>query len=205
MSTLSKTSAYERWRKPISFIFAAVWLSAAIFFRPIGLDAGWYSAMELLGFLFLIIAALGRLWAYAYIGGRKNAQLCVDGPYALTRNPLYLFSFVGLVGASLAVQNIWLSLGSAAFFLAYYAPVIRAEERRLAALFGEPFAAYRAAVPRFWPRFIRISDQGDLTVSVRLFNRTLTEVFWFLAAIILIELLEAGKLGGLWPQWSVPF
>lgn len=190
--------APERWRKPVSFVFAATWLAIALLIVPRGFATGWFEALELVGFVLLIIAALGRIWAFTYICGRKNIELCCKGPYSLTRNPLYLFSFLGVCGASLALQSLMLFAGSAVFFLAYYAWVIRAEEKRLAVLFSPGFATYCRDVPRFWPRLARPDPGEDITVSPRLVARHLTEGFWFLAAIVFIELIEMGKVGQWW-------
>lgn len=195
----------ERWRKPVSLLFGLVWLAAALFTLPAGFGAGWHEGSEWFGFSLLIAAALGRIWAYAHIGGRKNQQLCTSGPYSLTRNPLYFFSFLGVLGASLALQSLALAGVTTLFFLAYYALVIRAEERRLRGLFGAAFEAYARAVPRFWPRLAPPDHGETLAVPPRLFARTLLEVFWFLAAIVVIELIEKGKLHQLWPLVSAGF
>jgi protein-S-isoprenylcysteine O-methyltransferase Ste14 len=196
----------ENLRKPVSRIFGLGWLAAAVLVMPDGFGHGWYFAFEKVGFLMLIVAALGRLWAYAYIGGRKNLELCREGPYAMTRNPLYVFSFIGVLGASLALQMPLLCLVSGLFFLGYYALVIRAEEKRLGAIFGPDFTRYCAEVPRFWPRISSTQTVStDLTLPSHLFLRTLREIFWFLAAIVLIDIIEAAKLGGWWHVIPTPF
>lgn len=195
----------ERWRKPVSFLFAAAWLGVALVIRPDGFQDTAHSFMEMTGFLLLIVAALGRIWAFAYIGGRKNQELCRGGPYSLTRNPLYLFSFLGVCGAGLALQSPALFTTATLFFLGYYAIVIRAEETRLAGIFGPAFARYRAEVPRFWPRWRKPETTAELTISSRLLHRCLLEVFWFLAAIVVIEVIEMAKSAGWWSVWSTRF
>jgi protein-S-isoprenylcysteine O-methyltransferase Ste14 len=197
----AKVFAPERWRKPVSFLFAGVWLTAALLTVPSGFEDGWHEALEMTGFLLLIVAALGRLWAYAHIGGRKNQQLCCEGPYALCRNPLYFFSFVGVAGAGLALQNLLLATAGSAAFLLYYAWVIRSEEQRLLTLFGPDFVTYCGRVPRFWPKIARPDDSGDVVISARLFHRTLGEVFWFLAVIVVVELIGLAKAHVLWPTF----
>src|SRR6478609_5676933 len=201
--------ASERWRKRVSFLFAAVWLAAALVIRPAGFQTPSHELMELVGFLLLIVAALGRVWAFAYIGGRKNQELCRGGPYGMTRNPLYVFSFLGVCGAGLGLQSLALFATAAVFFLAYYAIVIRAEERRLAEIFGPAFTQYCAEVPRFWPR-LRVppgdpASDNEPTLSPRLVKRCLRDVFWFLAAIVLIEVIEMAKAGHWWYVWSTRF
>ena len=87
-------------------------------------------------------------------------------------------------------------------FLTYYHFVIRAEERRLHELFGEPYATYCREVPRFWPRLQKVIMPDSVTLPSKLFTRNLTEVFWFLAVIVIIELIEMGKLDQWWPTIS---
>lgn len=192
-------SLAETLRKPVSILLAVIWLKLAVLAQPGSYNHGWHLAMEYAGYLCLIVAALGRLWAYAQIGGRKNRDLCREGPYSLTRNPLYFFSFIGVVGAGLALENVTLLLATAGSFLVYYHFVIRAEECRLRELFGSAFVSYCAEVPRFWPRHLRLRQSETLTLPTRLFNRNLTEVFWFLALIVAIEAIEHGKDGQWWP------
>ena len=196
----------ERIRKPLSAAFFVCWLSLALFTRPPGDgEIWWREALEFGGFFLLIAAALGRIWAFAYIGGRKNRELCQGGPYALMRNPLYFFSFVGVSGACLALQSLTLFAVTVPAFLLYYDAVISAEENRLVALFGGGFARYREVVPRFWPRLARPERQGFIQLDVALFTRGLAEVFWFLAFIVAAELIEWCHAHRLWPVWPQPF
>ena len=200
----SPRTGIECLRKPISFILAFSWLAFALVLMPQGFGQGWYLAIELLGFLLLIVAALGRLWSYAFIGGRKNQELCMDGPYSLCRNPLYFFSLIGISGAGLALQSVMLFAVAVAGFLIYYHFVIRAEERRLLTLFGDAFTAYCREVPRFWPRIHKLAMPEIVSLPTKLFTRTLSEVFWFLAAIVIIEVIENGKIAQWWPTVSTP-
>lgn len=102
------------------------------------------------GILLAVLGGLLRAWASGTI--RKNKVLTTGGPYAHTRNPLYLGTFlVGLgllvAGGSLVCVTLFL-----AFFAAVYAPSMRAEERTLEQLFGDRFRHYAASVPLFFPR-----------------------------------------------------
>lgn len=45
--------------------------------------------MEIGGYVLLGVSAMGRAWASAYVAGRKNQVLVQDGPYSITRHPLY--------------------------------------------------------------------------------------------------------------------
>ena len=91
-----------------------------------------------------------RAWAAGHI--RKNAQLATSGPYAFTRNPLYLGSFLLGLGFTIASGRWVLALVFAALFLGIYLPVMRVEASTMAQLFGNQYDKYRQAVPLFFPR-----------------------------------------------------
>jgi protein-S-isoprenylcysteine O-methyltransferase Ste14 len=128
-----------RMRVPLGFLFAAAYLWFA---RP---RWSWMAAGGV-----LVVAGLGvRAAAAGYI--RKNRELTTGGPYAHTRNPLYLGSILVAVGFTVAARNAWIALAAAAMFLAIYLPVIRAEELYLRSAFSG-YEEYARAVPRFLPR-----------------------------------------------------
>jgi len=100
-----------------------------------------------------VVSVLGlaiRAWAAGHI--RKNAQLAVSGPYAFTRNPLYLGSFILGLGFTIASGRWELALVFAALFLGIYFPVMRVEASTMTELFGDKYKAYRESVPLFFPR-----------------------------------------------------
>jgi protein-S-isoprenylcysteine O-methyltransferase Ste14 len=102
------------------------------------------------GSVLLLAGAAVRTWAAGNI--RKREVLAVTGPYAHTRNPLYFGSFLMAVGALVMGANPWIAAVALLFAVPVYGAVIRREETLLAGKFGEEFAAYTVAVPRFFPR-----------------------------------------------------
>lgn len=109
--------------------------------------------------IFLAGCAL-RIWASGYI--KKNNVLSIDGPYRYTRNPLYVGSFLMLLGATISILPWWLTLIFALVFLASYYDKIMLEEGELLALFGEAYLDYQQTVPRFFPqpwRFFSLHTQ----------------------------------------------
>lgn len=132
----------QRWRVPLGFLCAALFLVLARP-RPLTLIVGGVIA---LGGLLL------RAWSAGHI--RKNDRLATSGPYAHTRNPLYLGSFIMGLGFTIAAGHWWLLLGGLfmALFLGIYLPVMRVESQTLAELFGAEYTRYARAVPLFLPR-----------------------------------------------------
>jgi protein-S-isoprenylcysteine O-methyltransferase Ste14 len=72
-----------------------------------------------------------------------------DGPFAVTRNPMYLSLMVVYVGGALLFDLAWAWVLLVPVFLALHLGVILPEERYLAATFGEPYLRYRARVRRW--------------------------------------------------------
>ncbi len=137
----------KRIRVPLGFAFAAVFVLLA---RP--------SAPSLLWSLLLVMPGLAlRGYASGYV--RKNAELTVTGPYAWTRNPLYLGSMLMAGGFAGAARSYVLAALLALLFAAVYIPVIRGEEEYLRARFSG-FAAYAARVPRLLPWHGPLRMQG---------------------------------------------
>jgi protein-S-isoprenylcysteine O-methyltransferase Ste14 len=105
-------------------------------------------ALELGGALSLL-----GLWIRAWAAGTilKKEELATTGPYAYTRNPLYLGSFLIGLGVSIATaQPIFVAL-TVLFFGVLYVRTAREEERVLEGMFGEEYREYRRAVPAFLP------------------------------------------------------
>ena len=102
------------------------------------------------------VAAAG-LAIRAFAAGHlvKNQSLAMNGPYAYTRNPLYLGSTLMGAGFALAGGSWILALACMVLFAAIYWPVIRREEEYLRREFGEVYDHYAQRVPLFLPRFRR--------------------------------------------------
>lgn len=151
------------------------------------------------GWMLVGVGVIGRIWAGSYICGCKNIKLMMDGPYSLCRNPLYLFSFIGGIGAMLVTQTLFFPAVFAFIFLGYYQPVMRSEEQTLRGIHGSSFESYRTAVPLFWPRHIRFNEPESYPMSARHFRRFLIEVIWFIVIAAVVQALHQLHVYGLLP------
>lgn len=102
------------------------------------------------GAVFALLGAAVRAWASGTI--QKNVVLTTTGPYAYTRNPLYVGTFLVGLGVTAAAGSVVLVALFLTFFTMVYVQTMRVEERKLEALFGEAYREYAAAVPLFFPR-----------------------------------------------------
>jgi protein-S-isoprenylcysteine O-methyltransferase Ste14 len=124
---------------PLGFVFAVVFLWLA--------QPTWKTML-----LSLLLVAPG-VWLRAYAAGyvRKNAELTRTGPYAYTRNPLYLGSMLIAFGFAWAAASWIILVVLAILFAAIYIPTIQSEEGYLREHFAG-FDGYAASVPRLLPR-----------------------------------------------------
>ena len=129
----------RRIRVPLGFVFAVFYLWRA---RP---SAG-YLALSL-------VLVVPGLWLRGYASGyvKKNAEVTMTGPYAYTRNPLYLGSMLIAFGFALAARSPAIAILLVVLFAVIYVPVIRSEEAFLRSKFSG-YTAYAMQVPRLIPR-----------------------------------------------------
>jgi protein-S-isoprenylcysteine O-methyltransferase Ste14 len=144
----------RRIRVPLGFLTAALYLAECARREPHYAAIAWSMALVLPG-LALRAAASGTV--------KKNRELTVTGPYAYTRNPLYLGSALIAAGFALALSSWIVALAVALGFAAIYIPVIAGEEQFLRTTFPG-FDAYCRQVPRFFPRLTpaKLNQNNDL-------------------------------------------
>lgn len=138
----------QRLRVPLGFLFAAVFL---IFARPTPLTLAIGGAVAAAGLAI-------RAWASGHI--RKASVLAVTGPYAYTRNPLYLGTLFLGVGFTVAAGVWWLALIFCALFIGIYLPVMRVEAEDMRRIFPDDFDEYERNVPLLTPRFTPWKKSG---------------------------------------------
>jgi protein-S-isoprenylcysteine O-methyltransferase Ste14 len=129
----------RRIRVPLGFVFAAVFL--------------WLARPTWLTMLASLVLVVPGVWLRAYAAGyvRKNSELTLTGPYAYTRNPLYLGSMLIAFGFAAAAASWVILILLATLFAVIYIPTIQSEEGYLREHFAG-FDEYAAKVPRLLPR-----------------------------------------------------
>ena len=130
----------SRLRVPLGY---AVGLLVLLLLRPTPISL-------LLGLPLGVIGEAIRIWASGHID--KTRSLATGGPYAFTRNPLYLGSLLLALGVAVASSSLWVFLAVAAYLAAFYPSVMREEAGFLREKFALEYVAWAAAVPAFLPR-----------------------------------------------------
>jgi protein-S-isoprenylcysteine O-methyltransferase Ste14 len=129
----------RRIRIPLGFLSAAffVWLA-----RPTRTSL-------IVGAMVMVPGLVLRGFASGHV--QKDKELTTSGPYAYTRNPLYLGSFLLAAGFAIAARSWWVVGIMVLTLLLIYAPVVAAEERYLRSAFAG-YDDYARHVPRLFPR-----------------------------------------------------
>lgn len=171
--------------RPLLTMVAPAVLVATAFMVPAQFSAYWPG-------LVLVAAGQGfRLWAAGCL--HKDQEVTDRGPFACTRNPLYVGSFTIGVGQCLMSGLWWTLLLLPLFWLVYY-PTIRYEEQSLRRRFGEAYAAYSSRTPRVVPRLPPLGLlRAGFSWRQLLTNREYEALLANAAAAVLFAL--AGRVG----------
>jgi protein-S-isoprenylcysteine O-methyltransferase Ste14 len=179
----------RRIRVPLGFLAAAIYLFTIWQHAPRPAAVAWSLALVLPG-----------LWLRGYASGyvKKNQELTVTGPYAYTRNPLYLGSILIAAGFALALLSWPMALVLGVGFSVIYIPVIASEERFLRGTFSN-FDEYCTKVPRIVPRLTaaRMGSADpfgrfslDLYLRHREYNAAMGAALLYLSLLFLRPALE---------------
>ena len=199
-NSITGLESYQRLRRItlaalLALVFVVLLFGQSIF-PP---ETVLHEAIEMVGIVLIVIGIAGRLWSTLYIGGRKSIAVVADGPYSITRNPLYFFSSVAAMGVGAQMGSITAAIGFAVACAAAFHLVILREEKFLSASLGGDYRAYLARVPRFFPRpsLYREGETAGFRPSLLLV--TLLDGLVFLVAMPLFEIIDAAQLSGALP------
>ncbi|MBI2884946.1 MAG: isoprenylcysteine carboxylmethyltransferase family protein [Candidatus Omnitrophica bacterium] len=163
------------------------------------------------GVLLALLGEVIRLWANGYVGHRKVntahagleakkiGSLITAGPYAYMRNPLYVGTFLIGIGLCVAAQSVWGALGVVLFYALTYVPKVRQEEALILEEWGEAYAAYQRAVPRWVPTWRRYAHRnGTWSRQGIQASKELKTVLWLGVGLVGLyfheEFLQEGEL-----------
>lgn len=172
------------------WVLSGLFLLAAVLVKPYWSDGGIHEAVEVSGLVLVFFAILGRLWSILYIGAHKNRRLIQQGPYSMTRNPLYVSSLLGIFGVGLMCGSFILA---AAMTAAFYVAFRYAAEREAAYLhgaFGQAYADYARRTPLFLPDPRLYERSATVKFSQKALASTFRDSLFLLALFPLIEGIE---------------
>ena len=167
--------AVARLRVPSGFLIVIVfaWLS-----HPTAESLAWGVPVSIAGLAL-------RAWAAGCLA--KNQLLATGGPYAYTRNPLYMGTLLVAIGLTIAARNPYLGVLFAAVFVFVYLPVIQLEEQYLRVIFPE-YSSYAGQVPALVPRLTPYPQRSlnPFRGSLYLKNQEYQAVAGYLAGMLFL-------------------
>ena len=190
-TALKRLPFNQRIRVNLFRVLGLVLIPPVLFVRPHfeGTPIGGF--LEQIGVILIFACVLGRCWAMLYIGGNKNDTLVTTGPYSLCRNPLYVFSVMGVVGFGLMFESLIYTVVLTSVTSAILLQAARKEEGYLADKFVEDYVIYRTRTPRFVPaNFSTFQTDPVVNVNVRSLMRCFWDAAFFILAIPVLELVE---------------
>lgn len=149
-----------------------------------------HEPVEFFGYFLVSICAIGRVYCTAFLGNLKNQDVVDYGPFSICRNPLYLFSFIGILGISLMTVNIAVVIIMPLAFLAIYISLIKREEIYLQEKFGEKYIIYKNKTPRLWPDFSLYHAPKTVNMAPKNLLRAVGDSAMWFFAYPLIEFIE---------------
>lgn len=138
----------------------------------------------------LLASQVVRVWAAGYID--KDNSLVTGGPFAYTRNPLYLSNLGAALGFVLMCGRWELLAPVVAGWFLLHLPTVSTEEEFLRGRFGEKYDQYCQRVPRWLPRTPIRDGEGDFRLQRVLQNREHVNILgsWLIAAVFFIEMVK---------------
>lgn len=194
----SALARYQRARRVILAIVIVLAFTMLMFGGSLH-DELMHEYIETLGLALVMIGIGGRLWATLYIGGRKSAVVVSNGPYSITRNPLYLFSSIAAAGVGAQTGSYVVTCMCIVMSVAFFQLVARREERFLYATLGDEYYTYLQRVPRFLPNPLIYRDDVEVTFNTERVRATFVDGLVFFAAIAVLEAIEVAQEAGTIP------
>ena len=80
---------------------------------------------------------------------QASTALVAAGPYAITRNPIYIGFVLVFLGFAIVLTSVWLLLLLIPVLAILQRGVVEREEAYLEGKFGDAYRKYKARVPRW--------------------------------------------------------
>lgn len=193
---LQRVQRIRKWAIGLSLLAVVI---MAMFSASLWGGGPAHEAVEAIGLGAIVLSIVGRAWCSLYIGGRKKAEVVSTGPYSLSRNPLYVFSYAGAFGVGAQTGSVVIACLFVLIALVVFHFTIAKEEAWLSAEFGSAYRDYMARTPRCGPDFSKWHDDEELSIKPRFFLTTLRDGLVFFLAVPIFEGVDWAQAAGWLP------
>jgi protein-S-isoprenylcysteine O-methyltransferase Ste14 len=135
-----------------------------------------HERLEYLGYFFILVCVFGRIYSTVFLAGRKNHQLMTDGPFSVVRNPLYVFSLLGIIGVGLESARISILAPLLIMHIISYNFLVRREET--------------LRVKRFIPSFKHYTQPESIETRPQLLLIAIRDAWIWLLPYPIFELID---------------
>jgi protein-S-isoprenylcysteine O-methyltransferase Ste14 len=144
------------------------------------------------GFFFMMIGMFFRAWSSGYIN--KDKELATEGPYSLTRNPLYFGNLLLGAGIAIASNNLVTALICSGYYVFFFTFLIAIERKRMKERFGPLYEEWAKQANLFFPRIKKIK-KFDFNIAFYMKNREYRVLFYSLFVIVVLVIKFLRKIG----------
>jgi protein-S-isoprenylcysteine O-methyltransferase Ste14 len=148
-----------------------------------------------IGFFFMMIGMFFRAWSSGYID--KDRELATEGPYSLTRNPLYFGNLLIGCGVAIGSNRLLAALICGGYYVFFFTFLIAIERKRMKARFGPRYEAWAKDANLFFPRIKRI-EKFNFNIALYMKNREYRVLFYsrFIVVVLVLNYLRAIGFSG---------
>ncbi|OAM26255.1 hypothetical protein A7P98_04870 [Eikenella sp. NML080894] len=136
--------AEDRRNAIISTLLQVVLLILSVFV-PLKAGTVWFW----IGSVIYVAAFAGFIKAFYDYAAASVDKAAQGGIYRLSRNPMYLFFFLGMAGVCIASVSLWLLIVLVPFVL-YNHLLVLSEERYCEQIYGQEYLEYKHKTPRYF-------------------------------------------------------
>ncbi len=134
-----------------------------------------------IGFFFIMLGTFFRAWSSGYIN--KNNELATEGPYSLTKNPLYFGNFILGIGIAIASNSLYGYIIFSVYYFIFFPALIIMENNRMKAKFGKKYEEWSKGLNTFFPSIKKINFSG-FNISYYMKNREYKVIYFSLFIVI---------------------
>lgn len=147
-----------------------------------------------IGFFFILAGIFFRAWSSGYIN--KDNELAKDGPYSLTRNPLYFGNFILGIGIAVASNNIPSAIIFIIYYLLFFPFLMVIEHRRLKKKFKKEYIEWSKKSNSFFPKIKKVKG-FNFNIALYMKNKEYRVLFFsfFVVATLILKYLKIIKTG----------
>jgi protein-S-isoprenylcysteine O-methyltransferase Ste14 len=154
------------------------------------------------GFLLMMAGMFFRAWSSGYIN--KDKELATEGPYSLTRNPLYFGSMILGSGIAVASNNVITYLIFIVYYFTFFTFLIAIERKRMRQRFGQQYEVWAKEANLFFPKIKKI-ENFNFNIAYYMKNREYRVLFFslFVTAVLIVKFLNKIEFFDGIGKWSL--